>query len=158
MPGEFFLFVTWFDEHATARLHVGRSNASDPLGPYLDRDGRRLDATTPQLVAPSRWQWERGFAAFAAFVEREGHADVPSSHVEGEDFKLGRWLRTQRKRYQALYLALCTHNRQHMHLRINRLKRPVCYEQKIALPACDILVIECRCLSLPSLKCFVLPL
>ena len=45
-------------------------------------------------------QWERGYAALRAYVEREGHADVPDRHREGE-LQLGRWLQTQRKRKQA---------------------------------------------------------
>ena len=45
-------------------------------------------------------QWERNYALLRAYREREGHARVPASHVaEGE--KLGSWLSTQRKRYQA---------------------------------------------------------
>ncbi|EOD28097.1 hypothetical protein EMIHUDRAFT_468761 [Emiliania huxleyi CCMP1516] len=45
-------------------------------------------------------QWERMFGLLQAFREREGHANVPSGHVEDGE-KLGSWLSTQRKRYQA---------------------------------------------------------
>ena len=45
-------------------------------------------------------QWERSYALLRAYREREGHANVPLRHVE-EGEKLGGWLSTQRKRYQA---------------------------------------------------------
>ena len=35
-----------------------------------------------------------------AFVEREGHANVPKSHEEDGE-KLGKWLSNQRQRWQA---------------------------------------------------------
>ena len=40
-------------------------------------------------------RWEEGFDALVRFVEREGHARVPASHMEG-DLKLGRWVVNQR--------------------------------------------------------------
>jgi hypothetical protein len=43
-------------------------------------------------------QWEDGFRSLCAFVEREGHACVPQSHIEG-DFKLGRWVNKRRISY-----------------------------------------------------------
>ena len=45
-------------------------------------------------------QWERMFGLLQAFREREGHANVPSGHVEDGE-RLGLWVGTQRKRYQA---------------------------------------------------------
>ena len=41
--------------------------------------------------------WEQGFAALQGFVEREGHAQVPRKHREG-DHNLGDWVTTQRFR------------------------------------------------------------
>ena len=44
-------------------------------------------------------QWEKNFALLRAFVEREGHANVPKSHEEDGE-RLGQWLGTQRLRWQ----------------------------------------------------------
>jgi helicase associated protein len=43
------------------------------------------------------WLWQRGFAALKAFKAREGHCQVPASHIEG-DLKLGYWVSTQRRK------------------------------------------------------------
>ena len=43
-------------------------------------------------------QWEEGFEALLAYVEKYGAARVPASHVEG-DVKLGRWVTIQRRTY-----------------------------------------------------------
>ena len=43
-------------------------------------------------------QWEEGFEALLAYVEKYGTARVPASHVEG-DVKLGRWVTIQRRIY-----------------------------------------------------------
>jgi len=40
--------------------------------------------------------WERNFQLLRKFYEREGHCNVPQSHVEDE-IKLGRWLSDQRR-------------------------------------------------------------
>ena len=45
-------------------------------------------------------QWEKNFALLQAFVEREGHANVPKKHVEDGE-RLGLWLQRQRQRWQA---------------------------------------------------------
>jgi hypothetical protein len=42
--------------------------------------------------------WERGFEALVTFVRREGHARVPTSHLE-DSFKLGGWVAQQRSGY-----------------------------------------------------------
>ena len=39
--------------------------------------------------------WEEGFAALSSFKTREGHCNVPKTHVEGT-FKLGQWVGVQR--------------------------------------------------------------
>jgi hypothetical protein len=49
------------------------------------------------------WAFESGLAALAQFVEREGHARVPSGHVEsveGVDHNLGPWASEQRQKYR----------------------------------------------------------
>ena len=45
-------------------------------------------------------QWEQNYALLRAFVEREGHANVPKSHEEDGE-RLGQWLSNQRLRWQA---------------------------------------------------------
>ncbi len=48
---------------------------------------------------PLETDFERGLAALAQFVAREGHARVPSGHVEalnGEDYPLGAWVSNKR--------------------------------------------------------------
>ncbi|MEB8515244.1 helicase associated domain-containing protein, partial [Acidithiobacillus ferriphilus] len=44
--------------------------------------------------------WDRSVAALHAFVEREGHARVPTSHIEPDGFKLGSWVSDRRKDYR----------------------------------------------------------
>ena len=43
--------------------------------------------------------WERNFALFEQYKEREGHIDVPRNHTE-DGVKLGNWVDTQRKAYK----------------------------------------------------------
>lgn len=43
--------------------------------------------------------WDRWFSLLGAFVEREGHARVPQSHVE-EGRRLGMWVSVQRQAYR----------------------------------------------------------
>jgi hypothetical protein len=40
--------------------------------------------------------WEAGYQRLCEFVAREGHAQVPGSHVDGDGFALGNWVGTQR--------------------------------------------------------------
>jgi hypothetical protein len=43
-------------------------------------------------------RWDRHYVALEKFLQREGHANVPTKHVEG-DVMLGRWVSNQRQRY-----------------------------------------------------------
>jgi hypothetical protein len=43
-------------------------------------------------------EWEKGFTFLEQFAAREGHALVPAKHTENT-FKLGNWVRVQRRRY-----------------------------------------------------------
>ncbi len=43
--------------------------------------------------------WDRHYAALLLFVAREGHARVPTAHLEG-NCRLGPWVRDQRRVYQ----------------------------------------------------------
>jgi hypothetical protein len=60
-------------------------------------------------------RWDRHYVALVKFVEREGHANVPTKHVEG-DVMLGRWVSNQRQRYRSKWLQA------HHPLRIARLE------------------------------------
>ena len=44
---------------------------------------------------PHAEEWEKGFEALQAFRKREGHCRASRSHIEN-NFKLGKWLNTQR--------------------------------------------------------------
>jgi hypothetical protein len=48
-------------------------------------------------------RWDRHYAALEKFAKREGHASVPSKHVE-RGLTLGRWVSNQRRRYRSGWL------------------------------------------------------
>jgi len=56
---------------------------------------RRLEALKGWAWDRLTAQWEEGFAHLVQFVDREGHALVPSDHIEDE-FRLGGWVVRQR--------------------------------------------------------------
>lgn len=58
----------------------------------------RLEGINDWSWDPAVDQWDGGFAALEAFVAREGHAQVPAKHEEN-GYKLGNWVRVQRRRY-----------------------------------------------------------
>ncbi|GAA1479012.1 hypothetical protein GCM10009623_34580 [Nocardioides aestuarii] len=49
-------------------------------------------------------RWEKHYTALEAFAAREGHAQVPTDHLEA-DLKLGRWVVVQRQTYRKGDLA-----------------------------------------------------
>ena len=79
-----------------------------------ERKGRQISALSDEEMERLQalgvvWdvlaeQRERMFGLLQAFREREGHANVPSGHVEDGE-KLGFWLRNQRVRYKARGLS-----------------------------------------------------
>lgn len=97
-----------------SRLHALGWAVVTGLGEYLaDPEPRRLEAALAQLRAerPGRkirlpgpaaftrdGRWESGLASLRAFVEREGHANVPFEHVE-DGFALGHWVGAKRAQY-----------------------------------------------------------
>ena len=64
-----------------------------------DEEVERLEALGVSWD-PLAAQWERMYGLLAAYREREGHANVPDSHMEDGE-RLGGWVREQRKRYKA---------------------------------------------------------
>ena len=88
----------------TSRFHV---EARHKLGPWVSNQRyyrnnltterrQRLDA----IGFIWNWReylWEEGYSALLKFRAREGHCQVPSSHVE-ENYKLGYWVSTQRRK------------------------------------------------------------
>ena len=67
--------------------------------PLSDEEVARLEAVGVVWDVAAA-QWEKNYALLRAFVEREGHANVPDRHEEDGE-KLGQWLGTQRLRWQA---------------------------------------------------------
>lgn len=45
--------------------------------------------------------WEQGLAALQNFVVREGHAKVPTTHIDADRFTLGKWVSSRRNDYRA---------------------------------------------------------
>lgn len=75
------------------------------------RRGALSQEAIDKLQALDGWQWcawdldwSQSLAALRAFIEREGHADVPTEHLEG-DFPLGEWTARQRYRYRSSRLT-----------------------------------------------------
>eukprot|EP00908_Phaeocystis_cordata_P006597 Transcript_17215.p1 GENE.Transcript_17215~~Transcript_17215.p1 ORF type:complete len:704 (-),score=227.76 Transcript_17215:191-2302(-) len=69
------------------------------VSPLSDEEVARLEAVGVVWDVLAA-QWEKNYALLQRFVEREGHANVPATHVEDGE-QLGAWLRTQRTRWQA---------------------------------------------------------
>ena len=55
-----------------------------------------LEALDGWVWAPKEAAWPKGLCYAQRFVEREGHARVPTEHIEG-GFKLGSWVEWQRR-------------------------------------------------------------
>lgn len=56
---------------------------------------------TPRI--PNHDRWERNFLALAQYVQRNGNARVPASHVElyeGKNTPIGAWVGYMRQRYR----------------------------------------------------------
>ena len=96
----------------SANVPAGHEEGGERLGEWLSRQrrmhkagrmagerSRRLEAVGVVWDAVAA-QWEKNYALLRAFVEREGHANVPRRHEEDGE-RLGRWLSRQRKRWQA---------------------------------------------------------
>jgi superfamily II DNA or RNA helicase len=87
----------------SARHIEGRSR----LGAWVADQREKRDKLTverqTQLAALPGWtwsvledKWTRGYTALESFIVREGHARVPTGHIEG-GVKLGNWVSDRRK-------------------------------------------------------------
>ena len=110
------LLRAFSEREGRANVPSGHVESGENLGIWLQsqrqlhRAGRLQQSRSARLEAVGVvWdvlaeQWGRGYAALVSFREREGHAKVPKSHVEGE-VRLGGWLQRQRQRMQARGLS-----------------------------------------------------
>jgi len=72
VSGYYYLLVQWFAPHATSRIMYGRSRS--PLGPFVDRDGRRMNETRNEKLAASAYHLE------------------PGVRYQGDDLNVSDWL------------------------------------------------------------------
>jgi superfamily II DNA or RNA helicase len=69
-------------------------------GQMADDRAQRLEALPGWIWRPHQTRWDKGYGFLLKFVEREGHAEVPDQHWEGE-YLLGQWVRVQRRAHGA---------------------------------------------------------
>lgn len=120
--------ITWQRAYHAARRQTEETTTASQAGEWLAAQRMRADDLHPEqrrlltelglelpdTPASSRTDshvpareraFQRGLAAARAFLEREGHLDVPQRHietVEGEHVRLGQWLSNMRRRRSAL--------------------------------------------------------
>jgi superfamily II DNA or RNA helicase len=93
-----------------ARVPRGHREDGYPLSVWVSnqhrpyREGKLDPERRARLEALPGWTWdakeaawEEGFIHLQRFIEREGHARVPSSYKDDDGFKLGGWVRHQRE-------------------------------------------------------------
>ncbi|MGI3202242.1 helicase associated domain-containing protein [Streptomyces sp. GLT-R25] len=91
----------WLDAQRTRAddLHPGQLGLITQLG--CDR-AREPGTATQRSRQPARERaFQRGLAAARAYLEREGHLNVPQRHIEtleGDPVRLGQWLSNVRRR------------------------------------------------------------
>ncbi|OLQ14108.1 hypothetical protein AK812_SmicGene1850 [Symbiodinium microadriaticum] len=111
-PAEFH-FLEW--DHRYGQLLAYRAREGDCDVESLLKWLRRLLEDLSYDNRTLEQRWKDNFAGLRSFVKREGHADVPAKHVEGE-VKLGRQKLTKEARAVAFHHcteidAACCHPR-----------------------------------------------
>ena len=109
----FAALLAYAAEHGSAAVRRDEIRDGYPLGAWageqrnrhtrgnLDASRReRLEALRGWTWDPHADSWERHFAALQAFVAREGHARVPTDHVEA-GLPLASWVIRHRQDYKA---------------------------------------------------------
>ena len=89
-------------------LRVAAKHVEDgfDLGKWVNRQRSRTELRSSEQISRLEslpgwtWNandaaWEDGITALKKYIEREGHARVPESHME-EDYRLGHWVNAQR--------------------------------------------------------------
>jgi Helicase associated domain len=124
VPGWYWIDDRWEQGLDALRLFVEREGHARVPHAYQDENGYNLgywvlkqrmnhgegrigtlsQERIARLEAVPGWvwnaldaRWEQAFAALQRFVEREGHACVPSSYQDENGYKLGDWVRHQRE-------------------------------------------------------------
>ncbi|AJP00196.1 helicase [Streptomyces cyaneogriseus subsp. noncyanogenus] len=118
--------ITWQRAYHTARRQIQQDPAA--VGEWLTAQRQRtsdlrpeqrrlLNELAPDLpdlhaphtedtpLPPRERAFQRGLAAARAYLEREGHLDVPQRHIEeidGHQVRLGQWLSNLRRRRSSL--------------------------------------------------------
>lgn len=69
--GSYFLLVSWYGAHSSSRLMVGRANGTSPLGPYVDRQGIRMDEEVERPLSGTGYVLEAGIAREGEFMRFE---------------------------------------------------------------------------------------
>jgi len=113
----FALLARFVKENGNARVPQNHVEAGFKLGVWVsvNRQGFRkgiLSGSRRQLLEGlpgwtwdriwdvRRGSWEEGVSVLKRFVDREGHARVPSNHLE-DGFKLGMWVRVRRLAFES---------------------------------------------------------
>ena len=104
--------VAFAKREGHARVPIDHIEAGLKLGGWvsfkrtLKREGRSPAYRVRLLNQVPGWSWEpeqeawdRGYAVLVKFCAREGHACVPTQHVE-DDFELGVWVKWQRRQFK----------------------------------------------------------
>ncbi|MFD7012368.1 Helicase associated domain protein [Rhodococcus jostii] len=104
--------VSFVQREGHARVPQSHVESGINLGTWVAVQRRNKDTLSParreQLEELAEWSWDpladawnRNFTALTAFIDREGHANVPNKHVEG-DTNLGKWVTVQRQNKDTL--------------------------------------------------------
>ena len=83
---------------------VTKQRSKQSAGQLAPDRVRRLEELPGWVWDAYGADWQRGLDCLRGFVEREGHALVPQSHIE-EEFGLGTWVNSQRSAYRTGQLS-----------------------------------------------------